>query len=942
MSRPKCHSTATTHPDSALNDQHHLSDPYPTPSTSPSLPPTRHHNHSPPSPLSYSTSTTSSTTTNTSSSSYHTIAGAAAAHLIKQKQQLQQQQQQAIHDNARTLPAKVRGSSTTTATAIFNIPAPPRKSGGSRIGQSILGQLLAAHSPGGRNNNGGGGSELSSETHRPKEQQRRSVFPASWGLNFSSSSSKSRTMQHSDPSLPPKHSSTTVASSTAAAPTAGVAGSVTPLGGPLLPSQLMENSEPMDRLQPVLPSVWLENILSSLSRADLNTPPHYATLPRVNWQDEQQQAPIFPGLGPRLKREDKPSSSKSTRLPSSAIGSGAAAGIVSPPHPPSSTSTLHPKAQQTLHKKSSVCELALGDDARELFQQNRPKTLSSAVIQSQIVPLRESLRNNMRQHSLDSATTLASLNGATNKPVSEPSPNHRTSLESVIIVHSPSSSAQATPATVKTTRGRFTIESQSALPSPARTRTLSCTSTTALNYGESSSSPSLTPSSTLSSGGLHDRGMSPRRMDRTASFSLSPSPTMSHSLPSSRSLHSPSFPPSPHLSPLSADHTNSNSDSSNSVNTTSSPISIPSRASSPASSPSGRSSHQRSQSSTSSVSSSRFSQVIIPPPTSAASLQFASFSSIGSPSQASAPSVSPPTGESSTWATSDTGDSLVAEKRLNNPGGSSNIRNLSIQIVEADRTSRNSSRASRRTLEYEGEPTPVHPLDEDLATSASTTPATTGGAVSREGGLIRTHQTMNRVHPNLDQDFVDSPGDSEGSSSLGSRVGSISSGGGSSAFMGLPDRRASDNAHQKQYESGGFGYFDRTSHGSLRPRSLSATNVDSIGSNNGSTPSLHQQLSWADRTAMQREGSFHSRTFDTGTPPASSSSSSLSPHIHGGEMSDVVMVKTSAKGRMFTVERQSTLPPASPTRSSRFIVVSSTEDMCLPSPSLSPHTHALH
>jgi hypothetical protein len=58
-------------------------------------------------------------------------------------------------------------------------------------------------------------------------------------------------------------------------------------------------------------------------------------------------------------------------------------------------------------------------------------------------------------------------------------------------------------------------------------------------------------------------------------------------------------------------------------------------------------------------------------------------------------------------------------------------------------------------------------------------------------------------------------------------------------------------------------------------------------------------------------------------------------------LSDVVMVK-SAKGRMFTVERQSTLPPASPTRSSRFIVVSSTEDMCLSSPSpLSPH-HSLH
>ncbi|KAK3817050.1 MAG: hypothetical protein JOS17DRAFT_758136 [Linnemannia elongata] len=941
MSRSKRHSTGTTtHPDSALNDQHHLlSDPYPTPSTSPSLPPTRHHNHPPLSPLSYSTSTTSSTTANTSSSSYHTIAGAAAAHLIKQKQQLQQQQQQAIHDNARTLPAKVRGSSTTTATAIFNIPAPPRKSGGSRIGQSILGQLLAAHSPGGRSNSGGGGSELSSETHRPKEQQRRSVFPASWGLNFTSSS-KSRAVQYGGPSLPSKHSTTTTASSTAAAPTTGVTGSAVPLGGPLLPSQLMENPEPMDRLQPVLPSVWLESILSGLSRADLNIPPHYATLPRVNWQDEQQQQPpIFPGLGPRLKKEDRPSSSKNTRFPSSA----AVAGTTSPPHPPSSTSTLDPRAQQTLHKKSSVCELALGDDARELFQQNRPKTLSSAVIQSQIVPLKESLRNNVRQRSLDSSTTLALSSGAIHKPVSESSPNHRASSGSVIIVHTPSPSSEATPATVKTTRGRFTIESQSALPSPARTRTLSCTSVTALDYGESSSySTSLTPPSILSSGGPQDRGMSPRRMDRTASFSIPPSsPTLSRSFPSSRSLHSPSFPPSPRLSPLSVDLTNSNSDSSNSINTTSSPISIPSRASSPASSPSGRSSHQRSQSSTSSMSSSRFSQVVIPPPASAASLQFASFSSIGSPSRSSVPSASLPTEESSSWAASGTSDSLVTEKRPNNSNGSNNIRNLSIQIVEADRTSRNSSRASRRTLEYEGEPTPVHPLDEDLAASASTTPASTIGAVAREDGLIRTHQTMNRVHPNLDHDFVDSPAGSEGSSSLGSRVGSISGGGGSGTFIGSPDRRASDNAHQKHYESGGIGYFDRTSPGSFRPRSLSATNLDSVGTNNGSTPSLHQQLSWADRTAMQREGSSSSRFFDTGTPPASSSS--LSPHSHGGELSDVVMVKKSAKGRMFTVERQSTLPPASPTRSSRFIVVSSTEDMCLSTPSsLSPHPHVLH
>lgn len=42
-----------------------------------------------------------------------------------------------------------------------------------------------------------------------------------------------------------------------------------------------------------------------------------------------------------------------------------------------------------------------------------------------------------------------------------------------------------------------------------------------------------------------------------------------------------------------------------------------------------------------------------------------------------------------------------------------------------------------------------------------------------------------------------------------------------------------------------------------------------------------------------------------------------------GETSDVVMVKKSATGRMFTVERTI---PVSPTRCSRFIVVSAEEE----------------
>ncbi|KAF9901527.1 hypothetical protein EC991_006038 [Linnemannia zychae] len=988
MSRSQRQATTTVPatPATTLNDL--LSDPYSTPSTSPSIAPTRQHTlQFTPSPLSSLSSTTATTKTTTatsspSASSYHTIAGAAATHLIKQHQQqlaLQQQiQQQAIQDNAHTLPAKLRGGgggTITTAAAALNLksqpmlpPSPRKNGGGIRIGQSILSQLLAAHSPNGRGGKGAHGNDnsLSLETHRPKEQQRRSILPAGWGL-FSSSSSKSRTM-HGPSLTTSKHSSPPVSSSTA-----------TGAGGPLLPSQLMENPEPMDRLQPVLPSVWLEGILSGLSRADLNTPPHYATLPRVIWQEDQlqqqqqQQHGVFPGLGPRSKNDDSRSkerlpSGKTSRPPtssSSATGSGGA------PSPSTATATLRPKAQ-TLHRKSSVCELALGDDARELFQQNRPKTLSSAVISSSIVPAKEELRrrgSSMRQRSLDSSVALSSTREPA-KPASEPPRNHRASSGSILTTSSTSSSSSSTttpaplaptPGTVKTTRGRFTIESSAALPSPSpRTRTLSCTSATALTTGEplTSFSPTLSSTSALSptsSVGQQEQQKltTARRTHRTPSISLSPSsPTLSNSFPSSRSLHSASssssFPPSPRFSP-STDHTNNpNNNEHSSSNTTSSPISIPRATFSSASSSSsnatnggvggGRSSHQRSQSTTSSLS--RFSQVIIPPPASAASLQFASFSSIGSPSRSSAPSES-------NWSTAGDGNghahvrpSSVPEKRPTNASGSNgngnNIKNLSIQIADSGSRNSGSQSSTRRALDYEGEPTPVHPLDEDLTANGDNTASSSTTA--------RTHQTMNRVHPTQDQDFVDSPGGSEGSS-LGSRVGSLSNGSGG-LFMPLPDRRASDNIPQQQkqqqqyVEGSGFGYYDRTSTGSFRPRSLSATNLDSVGGygKNGSSPSLHQQLSWADRTAMQREGSAHSRSFDvgSGTPSTSSSLSPLSNSSGGSSTptpeSDIVMVKKSAKGRMFTVERQSTMPlPSSPTRSSRFIVVSSSEDMCLSS-----------
>jgi len=308
----------------------------------------------------------------------------------------------------------------------------------------------------------------------------------------------------------------------------------------------------------------------------------------------------------------------------------------------------------------------------------------------------------------------------------------------------------------------------------------------------------------------------------------------------------------------------------------------------------------------------------------------------------------------------------VPEKRPNS-GGSNNIRNLSIQIVDVNNKTKgltNGSQASnnsssredrRRHLgEYEGEPTPVHPFDEDLAAAddaiatdaVASSSLTTAVATGAPGIVGRTHQTMNRVHPLQDHDFVDSPASLE---SNNSRSGSfVAPSVVAPAVLPFPDRRASDNNPPQQYQQhyyhdgaaataaaasqgagggsggGGFGYFDRTSTGSFRPRSLSATTLDPVG--NGHGQSLHQQLSWADRKALQmrREGSF------------SSLSSNAGGGSSGGELSDVVMVKKSAKGRMFTVER-TVAPPSSPTRSSsRFIVVSSNEDVCLSTPTPSP------
>ncbi|KAG0301884.1 hypothetical protein BGZ98_007969 [Dissophora globulifera] len=698
-----------------LNDPSH---PYPTPSTSPLLVPTL---PPPPSPLSVLSASISFKTPN----------------------------QHHVHDSTLSLPL-----GTT-----LNIT---RKNGSSHIGQSILGQLLAA---GRDHHKQANDATLSHETIRPKEQRRRSILPTGWTMGFS----KPSTVQ----SLP--------LASSALSASVQQTGKVTPGSTLAAGRNVMENDEQVDQQPPELPSAWLEGLLSQLARHDLQNAPHYATLPRVTIQEpsQNQLRPLFADVNTHSK--DKKSEKKSDKH-SNASGLKSA----------SSTSTLEVNSRtlspgskpQTLSRRSSACELALGDEAHDVFHQNRPKTLSSVAILSSIAPVKKSLRN-VRQRSLDPSTV----------PTDTP-PSHMTSVAS---------------------EG-------------------------GLNSNDNSSSP---------------------------------------------------------------------------------PISIPRG---------GKTSHQRTHSSSSIQSytstCSRRSQVIIPPPVSVSTLQFASFSSIASPeesgkanggSDSSQPSLpqQPPLQRRPTPNSSGSGTGTGTGNGNGRVSSSSNnFRNLSIQIVDGDK--RDNGQDSRDSQVFRFDTPTLHPLDDDPAMreSRSEFPIRTG-----------THQTMNRVHPT--QDSIDSAGES--STPLTACSTSYCSESSISGSLGQGTGPQGIDLH------GGHpsGYY--------RQRSLSAINFTAQRwPSQGSNPLPHSQQQqqqqlpqtddagpWGERTTRRTHGSvsnadipYRGHTPPINSTPLSSSFSSGS-YISHGEVSDVVMVKKSATGRMFTVERTI---PSSPTKFSRFTVVSAADD----------------
>ncbi|KAF9362997.1 hypothetical protein BGX34_005097 [Mortierella sp. NVP85] len=121
----------------------------------------------------------------------------------------------------------------------------------------------------------------------------------------------------------------------------------------------------------------------------------------------------------------------------------------------SSNPALNQKSKDALpllEPKVVSRKASLGDEARALFQQNRPKTLSTAaVISSSIVSAEGSLGSlgAPRQPSMDSSalkTTTPSF--PTNLPTNLP----KSSIETC---------PSPTTTTTRTTRGRFTIESSS-------------------------------------------------------------------------------------------------------------------------------------------------------------------------------------------------------------------------------------------------------------------------------------------------------------------------------------------------------------------------------------------------------------------------------------------------------------------------------------------------
>ncbi|KAG0333178.1 hypothetical protein BG004_000950 [Podila humilis] len=307
------------------------------------------------------------------------------------------------------LPSLKPGSSTNgTNSPALNLAVPVAAAAALKpprlqLGQSILGQLLASHKPGRDHNTLSNDASLSLETIRPKEQ-RRSGLPASWtAFGFS------RT-----PTTPLPSSSVLNAA-------------VSPGMPPGTPAALFGsglgagNMEPDQHYQTVLPSAWLEKIragLSIKSRAGTEVPPHYVTLPKdighpfAEASLSLSSAPrsvfsLFDGKTKGFSRSSQKDSTMSTPPSSRPTSkskrwsdrSGVTAASPLSPFATTSMQTatpspgtaaghlLHPETPTTaprLTRRSSACELALGDDARELFQKNRPKTLSSAVITEEI------------------------------------------------------------------------------------------------------------------------------------------------------------------------------------------------------------------------------------------------------------------------------------------------------------------------------------------------------------------------------------------------------------------------------------------------------------------------------------------------------------------------------------------------------------------------------
>ncbi|KAG0086264.1 hypothetical protein BGZ93_008181 [Podila epicladia] len=794
-------------------------------------------------------------------------------------------------------------SPLSTPSSLKGLNAPPSPTTKPRIGQSILGQLLAPHK--GRNHYTlANDAALSLETIRPKEQ-RRSGLPASWAFGFS------RT--------------------TTAVPSPSTL-NVTPLAVSMA-NRKGRAVDPDQHYQTVLPSAWLEKILAGLSKSRTEVPPHYATLPKDGYPGSSTtSAPrsvmsLFDSKGksPRLSKDSKPPSSKLKRfselpIPSSPLTKP---GTLSPTPMGALLHTERPEAPHKMVRRSSACELALGEEARELFQQNRPKTLSSAVISSTIVKHQKGSVQETKGMTSDS-TTSTSSSSSTSSTSSSSSSTSLDNSEAPTMTESVS----GTPPTTTVTRGRFTIESSSSTPmaSPmARTRTLSTASTSALPMAPvtSFSSSYLAPP-TLTPGGTRPNLDQP-------TISLSPASPLSFSLPSSSMTSARPSSSSRSFSVPSGSTPPSNGSTSSSSSSCSNPISIP-RAT--------RSNHQRThsnssvQSSGSTSSSSRRSQVIIPP-ANTASLQFASFSSMASSSSGTGngnvpSSARPP-----------------AVKRANS-SNNNNFRNLSIHVLGKDTDDEEDSEAPPRP-ESDGSQvfhleSSVHPLDHPMMLSSR---------VHTSPNLMH-HQTMHRVNPHSHV-HVDSPSDSTGSSASMTRCGSFCCSSGRSSLNSLSSFGANEMPTSVEYGPACHaGYF--------RQRSLSTTHLDSSLYNNsksGSSPvpvpipsasSYHhpQHLqpqrhssSWSDRPGRRTHGSLshepshlphhlHQLHNRNSTP-------SLLSHGHGqlldssgstskssfGETSDVVMVKKSATGRMFTVERTI---PASPTRCSRFIVVSAEEE----------------